>query len=222
MSADDANVFKKSLEAVTYNRDSTVIASLGDDPADYWVELWQKSAVKKVLPAFDMGEACPELIHILEVLKNRIKPSLISGGNIEVTESESAAIEKIPIPVTQNESKSNPESRPRVLIPGCGSGYDVVEWAKLGYDVTGIDVSAVAVKRAKGLIQKGKRILCTYLVKIFFETEGEKIERNCHMFQRDFFDFNPSIEIAAFDVVYDYAFCCSLPPNPSTRNIWYD
>ena len=39
----------------------------------------------------------------------------------------------------------------RVLIPGCGSGYEIEAFFSGGWDVIGIDFSAVAVARARRL-----------------------------------------------------------------------
>ena len=39
----------------------------------------------------------------------------------------------------------------RVLIPGCGSGYEIKAFADAGYDVTAIDLAPAAVERARHL-----------------------------------------------------------------------
>lgn len=45
------------------------------------------------------------------------------------------------------------ESQPgRALIPGCGSGYEVREFLKAGWNVTAIDFSEAAVARAKQML----------------------------------------------------------------------
>jgi SAM-dependent methyltransferase len=41
-------------------------------------------------------------------------------------------------------------SRLRVLVPGCGSGYEVRAFAERGHDVLGIDFSDEALEAAKG------------------------------------------------------------------------
>jgi SAM-dependent methyltransferase len=41
-------------------------------------------------------------------------------------------------------------SRLRVLVPGCGSGYEVQALAERGHDVLGIDFSDAALEAAKG------------------------------------------------------------------------
>ena len=41
----------------------------------------------------------------------------------------------------------------KVLIPGCGSGYEIQAFAEAGYEVTAIDFSPFAVDRAKRLFE---------------------------------------------------------------------
>ena len=73
----------------------------------------------------------------------------------------------------------------RVLVPGCGSGYEVRLFAERGHDVLAIDFSAEAVRAAR-------RVL------------GPLAER---VQQADFF----SLREAPFDLVYERAFLCALP-----------
>ena len=77
----------------------------------------------------------------------------------------------------------------KVLIPGCGSGYEIKAFAEAGYDVTAIDFAPFAVERAKRMV--GPALAAQVLVGDFF--------------QHDF----PS---ASFDVVYERSFICSIPP----------
>jgi SAM-dependent methyltransferase len=73
----------------------------------------------------------------------------------------------------------------KVLIPGCGTGYEVRLFAERGHDVLAIDFSDAAVDAARrelGSLSK--------LVK-----------------KADFFEF----ETAGFDLVYERAFLCALP-----------
>jgi Thiopurine S-methyltransferase (TPMT) len=76
----------------------------------------------------------------------------------------------------------------KVLIPGCGSGYEVQAFHAAGYDVTAIDFSPVAVDQAK-------RVL------------GVLAER---VILGDFFthDFGQ----CPFDLIYERTFLCSMPP----------
>jgi SAM-dependent methyltransferase len=77
----------------------------------------------------------------------------------------------------------------RVLIPGCGWGYEIQAFADAGYDVTAIDFSPAAVERARKLVnpELAQRILVA-----------------------DFFKHN--FGNTPFDVVYERTFLCSLVP----------
>jgi SAM-dependent methyltransferase len=76
-----------------------------------------------------------------------------------------------------------------VLIPGCGSGYEVVAFAEAGYRVTAIDFSVPAVARARRTVGPA---LAARIV------EGD-------FFAHTFAD-------APFDVIYERTFLCALPP----------
>jgi SAM-dependent methyltransferase len=73
----------------------------------------------------------------------------------------------------------------RVLIPGCGSGYEVKAFAERGHDVLAIDFSEAAVAAAR-------RVL------------GPLASR---VRKADFFHF----ETEPFGLVYERAFLCALP-----------
>jgi SAM-dependent methyltransferase len=77
----------------------------------------------------------------------------------------------------------------RVLIPGCGSGYEVQAFHAAGHDVTAIDFSLAAVDQAKKIL-------------------GVLAER---VILADFFsyDFGPR----RFDIIYERTFLCSMPPS---------
>jgi SAM-dependent methyltransferase len=80
----------------------------------------------------------------------------------------------------------------RVLVPGCGSAWDVRFLAERGWQVLGIDFSAAAVQAAAEVL--GPHGACVR--------------------QGDF--FAPMAE-APFAVVYERAFLCALP-----RRLWRD
>jgi len=82
----------------------------------------------------------------------------------------------------------------RVLIPGCGSGYEVRAFAEAGHDVLAVDFAPAAVERAQ-------RILGTL---------SERV-RLADFFESDFG--------APFDLVYERAFLCSLPRPLRTRYV---
>lgn len=77
----------------------------------------------------------------------------------------------------------------RVLIPGCGSGYEVRVFHGAGYDVKAIDFSPAAVDQAK-------RVLGVLAERVIFG---------------DFFthDFGQD----CFDLIYERTFLCSMPPS---------
>ncbi len=80
----------------------------------------------------------------------------------------------------------------RVLVPGCGSAWDVRCFAENGWEVLGIDFSPEAIAAAR-------LVLGAY---------GDRVA------QADFF---APIAHAPFDVVYERAFLCALP-----RRMWSD
>ncbi|EXI73601.1 MAG TPA: methyltransferase domain-containing protein [Candidatus Accumulibacter phosphatis] len=80
---------------------------------------------------------------------------------------------------------------PRVLIPGCGSGFDAAYLDRHGWQVTALDFSAAAIELARRVVGQSWR--------------GT-------LLAADFFSFTP---VAPFDVVYERAFLCALP-----RHLW--
>jgi SAM-dependent methyltransferase len=79
----------------------------------------------------------------------------------------------------------------RVLIPGCGSGYEALYLAERGFDVLAIDFSPAAVELAQKHLG---RLTATISAADFFEFDaGQK----------------------RIDVVYERAFLCALP-----RKMW--
>jgi SAM-dependent methyltransferase len=80
------------------------------------------------------------------------------------------------------------ETRPlSVLVPGCGSAYEVATFAAAGHRVVAVDFSEAAVARAR-------------------EALGDLADR---VKLADFFTDDCG---APFDVVYERAFLCALPP----------
>jgi thiopurine S-methyltransferase len=82
----------------------------------------------------------------------------------------------------------------KLLILGSGYGYDAVEAAKAGYEVTAVDFSVSAVSFAKKLAKK------------------EKV--NVEFIQDDFFNFDVD-NSSGFDAVYEYVTYCAI--NPTRR-----
>jgi SAM-dependent methyltransferase len=81
--------------------------------------------------------------------------------------------------------RAEPSGR-RVLIPGCGSGYEVRAFAEAGHDVLAVDFAPAAVERAQKIL-------------------GPLSDR---VRLADFFESDFG---APFDLVYERAFLCSLP-----------
>jgi cyclopropane fatty-acyl-phospholipid synthase-like methyltransferase len=81
----------------------------------------------------------------------------------------------------------------RVLIPGCGSGYEIKAFASSGWDVIGIDFSTIAVARARMVLGS--------------------LADNVH--KGDFFDY-PLAE-GAFNIIYERTFLCTFAPEYWTR-----
>lgn len=76
----------------------------------------------------------------------------------------------------------------RVLIPGCGSGYEVQAFHAAGYDVTALDFSLAAVNQAKKVLSGlAERVILG-----------------------DFFTYD--FEHHRFDLIYERTFLCSMPP----------
>jgi SAM-dependent methyltransferase len=73
----------------------------------------------------------------------------------------------------------------RVLVPGCGTGYEVRFFAERGWDVLAIDFSGAAIEAARRVLGEWSRLLQ----------------------QADFF----SLQTGSFDLVYERAFLCALP-----------
>ncbi|KPK60843.1 MAG: hypothetical protein AMJ59_04395 [Gammaproteobacteria bacterium SG8_31] len=74
----------------------------------------------------------------------------------------------------------------RALVPGCGSGYEAARLARAGMEVVAIDFSPAAVGRALEITRgSGARVM-----------------------EADFFE----LEAGMFDLVYERAFMCAMPP----------
>lgn len=73
----------------------------------------------------------------------------------------------------------------RVLVPGCGTGYEVRLFVERGHDVLGIDFSDAALEAARR--QLGAHAKCVR--------------------KADFF----ALQEEPFDLVYERAFLCALP-----------
>lgn len=78
----------------------------------------------------------------------------------------------------------------RILIPGCGSGYEVATLAAAGFDVTALDYSHAAVARTRKLL----------------DAQGLKAE----VVEADALAWQPE---RAFDAVYEQTMLCAIYPD---------
>ncbi|OEL26388.1 putative thiol methyltransferase 2 [Dichanthelium oligosanthes] len=102
-----------------------------------------------------------------------------------------------PTPVIEHLVRSGTLPKGRALVPGCGMGYDVVTLASPERFVVGLDISDMAVKKAKQWSSSLPNAdYFTFLVE-------------------DFFKWIPSEQ---FDLIFDYTFFCAL--DPSLRVAW--
>ena len=91
------------------------------------------------------------------------------------------------VPAALQEYARNLPPGARVLIPGCGSAYEAAFLSDKGFDVLAIDFSPAAVEAArKNLADFGAIVRLA-----------------------DFFEFDYG---KAYDVIYERAFLCALPP----------
>ncbi|XP_043721549.1 probable thiol methyltransferase 2 [Telopea speciosissima] len=104
---------------------------------------------------------------------------------------------KQPTPVFLHLHQADALPRGRALVPGCGTGYDVVAIASPDRYVVGLEISEHAIKRAKELF-------------------SSLPNANYFTFTKeDFFTWQPT---DLFDLIYDYTFFCAI--EPSMRSAW--
>jgi SAM-dependent methyltransferase len=89
------------------------------------------------------------------------------------------------VPAALREFLAREPAGRRVLIPGCGSGYEVRAFAAAGHDVVAIDFSPAAIAAARGVLGGLGQLLV----------------------QGDFF----AHPLGLVDLVYERAFLCALP-----------
>jgi SAM-dependent methyltransferase len=76
-----------------------------------------------------------------------------------------------------------------VLIPGCGSGYEIVAFAEAGFEVTALDFSPAAVACARRIV--GPALAARVVLGDFFTAR---------------------LSAAPFDIIYERTFLCSFSP----------
>lgn len=97
------------------------------------------------------------------------------------------------VPDSLNQYIGSNTGKGSVLIPGCGTGYEVRAFHEAGYNVTALDFSPAAVNEAqKYLGSLGNKVIIG-----------------------DF--FTHKFRMASFDIIYERTFLCSFPPR-----LWID
>ncbi len=86
------------------------------------------------------------------------------------------------------------EGAQSILIPGCGRGYEVVELAKRGFDVTALDLAPSAIAQLNDALHKA----------------GVRANAIC----TDMFRYDAP---QAFDVVYEQTCLCAIEPSERER-----
>ena len=82
----------------------------------------------------------------------------------------------------------------RILIPGCGNGYEVISLVKLGFDVVAIDIAPSAISNLQATL--------------------DKEELQAELILGDFFTWKPE---SPFDAIYEQTSLCALPPKEWKR-----
>ncbi|MCK5895274.1 MAG: methyltransferase domain-containing protein [Cocleimonas sp.] len=84
----------------------------------------------------------------------------------------------------------HPQIKPcRILVPGCGNGYEVLYLAEKGFDVVAIDIAPTAVENVKKQLEDAQLAAEVVLA--------------------DFFVWKPELP---FDAIYEQTSLCALQP----------
>ncbi|GMH28040.1 hypothetical protein Nepgr_029883 [Nepenthes gracilis] len=102
-----------------------------------------------------------------------------------------------PTPILQYLHQTGSLPMGRALVPGCGSGNDVVTLACPERYVIGLDLSDIAIRKARELSLSSPQA------------------NYCSFQKADFFTWHP---FELFDLIIDYTFFCAIEPN--MRSSW--
>ncbi|XP_021752598.1 thiocyanate methyltransferase 1-like [Chenopodium quinoa] len=100
-------------------------------------------------------------------------------------------------PVIQHLVQTDALPKGRILIPGCGRGYDVIAMASSQRNVVGLDLSEAAITKAKKLAASSANANSTTFI------------------VDDFFTWQPN---EPFELIFYYTFFCAI--DPKTRPAW--
>ncbi|KAK4982486.1 hypothetical protein LTR66_009243 [Elasticomyces elasticus] len=156
-----------------------------------WDELWQRNETP-----WDQGRPSPALVDLLSGHERR---DLLGGDSATTTATDGK------------------RRRKKALVPGCGKGYDVLLFARYGYESYGIESSPTAVKACEEL-RGGEG--GGYAVEDQEGGRGEVKFLEGDFFRDGWFEGVDGAggKAPVFDVVYDYTFLSALPP--SLRPAW--
>ena len=132
---------------------------------------WQQHWEQAHTP-WDAGQSAPALLHLLQA------PTSIAAALVTSTS----------------------QSKPRALVPGCGTGYDVFALAEAGFTALGLDLAPALEPHFQRAREKAN---------ISAEAATLKVG--------SFFDL-PEQESGGFDFAWDYTFLCAL--DPKMRQDW--
>ena len=83
------------------------------------------------------------------------------------------------------------KAKSKILVPGCGNGYDPLYFASLGHEVLAVDFSENAINRIK--------------------RQSQEMKINIQTLTCDFFNLTNLINIE-FDYIVEYTFFCAIDP----------
>jgi len=87
--------------------------------------------------------------------------------------------------------------RGRVLVPGCGTGSDVLAWAKAGFEVTALDLARSAIRRSRDRLDR----------------DPQRSSLKVKFLRGDFLKQKPT---ARFDWIFEHTLFCAI--NPARRD----
>jgi SAM-dependent methyltransferase len=90
----------------------------------------------------------------------------------------------------------------RVLVPGCGSGYEVAMLAEWGFDVTGVDFAPAATERTRNRLRS-----------LLSSPAASRVAR-AEVVEADVLLYQP---VALFDAIYEQTCLCALYPDQWRR-----
>ena len=81
-----------------------------------------------------------------------------------------------------------------IIVPGCGRGYEVIELARRGFQVTALDIATEPVRQLRRQL--------------------EDCDTSSQVLQKSFFDYRPTKPV---DWVYEQTCLCAIDPSLRTR-----